>query len=121
VLEKDAKSAAGNGLQHLQTGLAKILTWGKLRSGQFSVGVCLDRGMSCSKRASLFRFRPAPRARHGQDTFQGQLLGFHTAIIHRYQMGRWSILLFLSSIAKSKNQNGTDQGNASQEDNLVVS
>jgi len=30
-------------------------------------------------------------------------------------------LLFLSSIAKSKNQNGTDQGNASQEDNLVAS
>jgi hypothetical protein len=74
----------------------------------------LDGGMSRAQRALLFRFSPAPRARHGQYTFQREFMGLHTDIIQDYQLEGWSILLFWASFAQSENQNGTEQFVASQ-------
>jgi hypothetical protein len=55
---------------------------GRLLSGDMGLG----RGVSCAKRALLFRLRPAHRATDGQYMSQRELCSFHVSL---FNIARW--------------------------------
>jgi hypothetical protein len=97
MLQKEAKAAAGDGLQDSQNCLAGILRAANLGGSQVPVEMSLGRRMSGAKRTSRLRFSSAHRAADRQYMSQREFRGFHTDIIRHREFKRWSILLFGSS------------------------
>ena len=93
MLKKEAQAALASVLHDSHSGLAGVLRRGNLGSGLLSGEMRLGRGLSCAKRALLFRFSSTHGATDRQYMSQRELLSFHVNIIQHRGWERWSIVL----------------------------
>ena len=93
MLKKEAQAALANVLHDSHSGLAGVLRRGNLGSGLLSGEMRLGGGVSCAKRALLFRFSSTHGATDRQYMSQRELLSFHVTIIQHRGLEGWSIVL----------------------------